>query len=112
MCWFIVWHEPANPPLQNGNEKKEMSAIKRIYNKKHSLIESVRTERHAMSKVEDSLALSLSKTQARMPMRSRDTILHISSKDKDEEMPLHHGMHPCVNKHQSMVDYRLCVMRP
>jgi hypothetical protein len=33
-----------------------------------------------------------------------DTILHIGSKDKDEKMPLHHGIHPYVNKHQSLVD--------
>jgi hypothetical protein len=41
-----------------------------------------------------------------------DTILHIGSKDKDDEMPLHHGMHPCGNKHQSMVDCQLCFERP
>jgi len=28
-----------------------------------------------------------------------DTNLYVSSKDQVDEMPLHHGMHPRVNKH-------------
>jgi hypothetical protein len=41
-----------------------------------------------------------------------DIILHVGSKDKDEKMPLHHSIHPCVNKHQPLVDYRLFLVRP
>jgi hypothetical protein len=74
-----------------------------------------------MSNVEDILALSFAKTQARMTKQGathltlanlrpafiifEDIILHVGSKDKDEKMPLHHGIHPCVNKHQSLVDF-------
>ena len=42
-----------------------------------------------------------------------NTISHVVSKDQDNEMPLHHGVHSPTNRHhQSMVHYRLCLVRP
>ena len=42
-----------------------------------------------------------------------NTISHVISKDQDNEMPLHHGVHSRANKHhQSMVHCRLCLVRP
>jgi hypothetical protein len=73
-----------------------------------------------MSNIKDNLALSLPKTQARVLIRSRmhlvlakntpasiifeNTISHVVSKDQDNEMSLHYGVHSRANRHhQSMV---------
>jgi hypothetical protein len=65
----MVWNEPTNPN-QTATSVMEQKGRNRCH-KKHSLIGSERANRQAMSKVEDTLALSLSNTQARMPMRRK-----------------------------------------
>ena len=65
--WFgLNMHTQAKSPLQVWNKKEEDEC-----HKKHSLIESGWTNQQDMSKVEDNIALSLSKTQARMMMGSK-----------------------------------------
>lgn len=127
----MVWYEHANPnqTTTSAMEQREMRPVPQKRSTiKHSLIGSGRTNQRATINVEGNQALSLSRTQARRLIRSKgnpprisqntpasiifeNTISHVSNKDQDNEMPLHHGLHSRANRHhQSMVHCQLCLV--
>jgi hypothetical protein len=125
----LVWTCEPKPShhFSYGTKRNETSATKKS-TIKHSLIGSGRTNQRATINVEGNQALSLSRTQARRLIRSKgnpprisqntpasiifeNTSSHVSNKDQDNEMPLHHGVHSRANRHhQSMVHCQLCLV--
>jgi hypothetical protein len=75
----MVWWELANPKqnhhFSDETKKKETSAIQQGLQQKHSLKGSGWTMWHAVSNVEDILALSFPKIQDRMMMRRRVQVI-------------------------------------
>ena len=85
-----------------------MSAIKQDLQSKHSLIGSGRANQKAIRNIKDNLALMLPKDKQDTThlvklvlvfIILKDTNSYVSTKDQVDEMPLHHGKHPHVKKH-------------
>jgi hypothetical protein len=134
ICYAYLWfgmnlQTQTNHHFSDGTKSKKKSVMKHISiqaltHKKWTNKSTGHKQRWRQPSIETSQDLSLDadvmQGTTHLILANRrptfivfeDTILHIGSMDKDDEMPLQQGMHPCVNKHQSMVDCRLCLERP
>jgi hypothetical protein len=107
----MVWYELANPnPNQHyscGSGRTNRWGYEQ-HQRQHS-IELSQDSSYDADEKQDATHLVL----ANMPpfMIFEKTSLHVGNKKQDDEMPLHYGMHPRINKcHQSVVVCQQCLV--